>query len=100
MNCRTICRHRHSGSMAYQPIENYGIIGNLRTGALVAVNGSIDWFPFPRFDSPSIFGAILDEKKGGYFRIFPATGEVGHRQVYWPDTNILVTRFFTNEGVG
>jgi GH15 family glucan-1,4-alpha-glucosidase len=51
--------------MSYQPIENYGIIGNMRTVALVGMNGSIDWYCYPQFDSPSIFGAILDDKKGG-----------------------------------
>ena len=49
--------------MSYQPIENYGIIGNMRTVALVGMNGSIDWYCYPHFDSPSIFGAILDDKR-------------------------------------
>ena len=57
--------------MPYQPIENHGIIGNMRTAALVGLNGSIDWLCFPRFDSPSVFAAILDDKKGGYFKIAP-----------------------------
>ena len=57
--------------MAYQPIENYGIIGNMRTTALVGRNGSIDWFCFPHFDSPSVFAAILDDRKGGRFHIEP-----------------------------
>ena len=86
--------------MSYQHIEDYGIIGNLRTAALVGKNGSIDWYCFPRFDSPSIFAAILDDKKGGYFRISPAAGEYTHKQIYWPDTNILVTRFLSSDGVG
>lgn len=85
--------------MTYQPIENYGVIGNLRTVALVAKNGSIDWFCFPRFDSPSVFGAILDAARGGSFRIQPLA-EATEKQVYWPDTNILVTRFLSNDGVG
>jgi GH15 family glucan-1,4-alpha-glucosidase len=55
--------------MSYQPIENYGIIGNMRTVALVDMNGSIDWYCYPQFDSPSLFGAILDDKKGGRFQI-------------------------------
>ena len=55
--------------MSYQPIENYGIIGNMRTVALVGMNGSIDWYCYPHFDSPSVFGAILDDKKGGRFQI-------------------------------
>jgi len=86
--------------MAYQPIENHGIIGDLHTVALVAVNGSIDWLCFPHFDSPSVFGAILDDAKGGCFSLAPAADGVTHKQFYWPDTNILVTRFLSADGVG
>ena len=56
----------------YQPIENYGVIGNMRTAALVGMDGSIDWLCLPHFDSPSVFAAILDDQKGGRFRIAPA----------------------------
>ena len=87
--------------MSYQPIENYGIIGNMRTVALVGMNGSIDWFCWPHFDSPSIFGAILDDRRGGRYSIAPVEAEgVNHKQLYWPDTNVLVTRFLSAEGVG
>ena len=86
--------------MGYQPIENYGIIGDLHTVALVGLNGSIDWLCYPHFDSPSIFAAILDDKRGGRFAISPASGDVTHRQFYWPDTNVLITRFLSPEGVG
>jgi GH15 family glucan-1,4-alpha-glucosidase len=86
--------------MPYQPIEDYGVVGNLRTTALAGKNGSIDWFCFPHFDSPSVFGAILDERKGGYFRIAPTIDEIARKQVYWPDTNVLVTRFLSAGGVG
>ncbi|HZS50617.1 MAG TPA: trehalase-like domain-containing protein, partial [Bryobacterales bacterium] len=86
--------------MPYQPIEDYGLIGNLRTAALVGKNGSIDWFCFPHFDSPSVFGAILDEHKGGYFRISPTSAEITRKQLYWADTNVLVTRFLSADGVG
>lgn len=87
--------------MAYQPIEDYGIIGNMRTVALVGMNGSIDWFCFPHFDSPSVFGALLDDAKGGRFRITPQPGiEVTRKQFYWSETNILVTRFLSADGVG
>jgi GH15 family glucan-1,4-alpha-glucosidase len=85
---------------AYQPIENYGIIGNMRTAALVGMNGSIDWFCFPHFDSPSVFAAILDDRKGGRFEISPTQQEIGSKQFYLPDTNVLVTRFLSASGVG
>src|ERR1041385_5612744 len=87
-------------AMPYQPIEDYGIIGNLRTAALVGKNGSIDWLCYPQFDSPSVFGAILDDKKGGHFRISPVTTDITLKQLYWPDTNVLVTRFLSADGVG
>src|ERR1700733_10599586 len=86
--------------MPYQAVEDYGVVGNLRTTALVGKNGSIDWFCFPHFDSPSIFGAILDAGKGGYFQIAPTIDEIARKQVYWPDTNVLVTRFLSTDGVG
>src|SRR6185437_6229067 len=85
----------------YQPIENYGLIGNMRTAALVGVNGSIDWYCTPCFDSPSVFGALLDDRRGGRFRIAPEGDELKlrHKQLYWQDTNVLVTRFFGESGV-
>ena len=86
--------------MAYQPIENYGIIGDMHTVALVGMNGSIDWMCFPRFDSPSVFGAILDERKGGSFQITPVRADVTQKQLYWPETNVLITRFLSPDGVG
>jgi GH15 family glucan-1,4-alpha-glucosidase len=85
-------------SSAYQPIENYGIIGNMRSAALVGTNGSIDWFCFPHFDSPSIFANILDARKGGFFSICPS-GSYKTKQFYWPDTNVLISRFLTKEGI-
>lgn len=86
--------------MAYQPIQNYGIIGNTYTTAMVGLNGSIDWFCFPNHDSPSVFAALLDDRKGGHFQISPLTDEVTHKQFYWPETNVLITRFLTPDGVG
>lgn len=85
--------------MAYQPIQNYGIIGNMRTAALVSIKGSIDWFCVPHFDSPSVFAAILDDEKGGRFEIAPTRKEVSTKQLYWPETNILITRFYSESGV-
>ena len=83
----------------YEPIEDYGVIGNMSTVALVSRTGSIDWFCYPYFDSPSVFGAILDAKKGGHFSIVPQVRNLTHKQIYWPDTNILITRFLATEGV-
>ncbi|MFQ5778150.1 MAG: glycoside hydrolase family 15 protein [Terriglobia bacterium] len=85
--------------MAYQPIEDYGIIGDLHTVALVGMNGSIDWLCFPNFDSPSVFGALLDDQKGGRFQIAPRNSGVTRKQFYWPETNVLITRFLSSEGV-
>ena len=84
----------------YQPIEDYGVIGNLRTAALVGMDGSIDWLCLPHFDSPSVFAAILDCRKGGRCRIAPAGNDFRRKQFYWPDTAILVTRFLHDDGVG
>jgi GH15 family glucan-1,4-alpha-glucosidase len=84
---------------AYQPIENYGVIGDMRTAALVGTDGSIDWLCFPYFDSPSVFAAILDADKGGRFRIAPTVENYRTKQLYWPDSNVLVTRFLAESGV-
>jgi GH15 family glucan-1,4-alpha-glucosidase len=86
--------------MRYQPIENYGIVGNMHSAALVSLDGSLDWLCLPRSDSPSVFGAILDAEKGGRFRIAPAAaGALRHKQFYWPDTNVLITRFLHPDGI-
>ena len=85
--------------MSYQPIEDYGIVGNMHTVALVGINGSVDWLCLPHFDSPSVFAGILDDQKGGRFKICPTKQDVTRRQFYWPDTNVLVTRFLSSEGV-
>ena len=86
--------------MAYHPIEDYGIIGDLRTIALVGMDGSIDFMCFPLFDSPTVFAALLDDRRGGRFRIGPALEEGRRRQLYLPDTNVLLTRFLSQDGVG
>ena len=85
--------------MPYQPIENYGIVGNMRTAGLVGLDGSLDWLCLPRFDSASVFGAILDDHKGGRFRIAPAANEIRRKQYYWPETNVLITRFLHPDGI-
>ncbi|MGH9343129.1 MAG: glycoside hydrolase family 15 protein [Terriglobia bacterium] len=84
----------------YQPIEDYGIIGNMHTAALVSKEGSIDWMCWPRFDSPSVFAAILDDKRGGRFQIAPAADGFKTQQFYWPDTNVLITRFLGDDAAG
>ena len=85
--------------MSYQPIENYGVIGDLHTVALVGMDGSIDFMCFPHFDSPSIFAAMLDDAKGGRFKIAPQFDDARHKQLYLPDTNMLLTRFLSDDGV-
>ncbi len=85
--------------MSFQPIENYGVIGNMRSIALVGMHGSIDFLCYPDFDSPTVFAALLDDKGGGRFEIEPQLANVRRRQLYLPDTNILLTRFLAEEGV-
>jgi len=84
--------------MGYKPISDYGIIGNMLSAALIGVDGSIDWCCLPRFDSPSIFAAILDDDKGGRFHIRPETPFQSH-QGYLPNTNVLETTFQTETGI-
>ncbi|MGN6615936.1 MAG: glycoside hydrolase family 15 protein [Ilyomonas sp.] len=84
---------------AYLPIEDYGIIGNLQTAALVSKFASIDYMCFPRFDSPTVFCKMLDTQKGGSFSIIPSMKNVVAKQLYLLDTNVLVTRFFSDEGI-
>jgi GH15 family glucan-1,4-alpha-glucosidase len=86
--------------MPYAPIEEHALIGNMHTAALVGTNGSLDWLCYPRFDSPSVFAAILDDDKGGYFQIHSPEDGVHQRQFYWSGTNVLVTRFYAEQGVG
>src|SRR6266567_3735885 len=84
----------------YLPIAEHGIIGDLHTVALVGTNGAIDWYCCPSFDAPSVFAAILDRTRGGYYSIAPAVAGWKAKQLYLPDTNVLITRFLTEEGVG
>ncbi|HYK49953.1 MAG TPA: glycoside hydrolase family 15 protein, partial [Terriglobales bacterium] len=85
--------------MSFEPIENYGVIGNMRSIALVGVNGSIDFLCYPHFDSPTVFAALLDDERGGCFQIQPQLKLRHVRQMYLPDTNILLTRFLAEEGL-
>jgi GH15 family glucan-1,4-alpha-glucosidase len=84
----------------YLPIAEHGIIGDLHTVALVGTNGTIDWYCCPSFDAPSVFGAILDCERGGHFTIAPSMEGWQAKQLYLPDTNVLITRFLTEDGVG
>lgn len=84
----------------YKPIEDYGVIGDLNTVALVGLNGSIDFMCFPDFDSPTIFSSLLDKDKGGEYSICPQSADFKTKQLYLPDTNILVTRFLSDQGIG
>ncbi len=85
----------------YLPIENYGVIGDLRTVALVGMNGSIDFMCFPNFDSPSVFAGLLDYQKGGFFQIAPKEEKnIKSKQLYLPETNILLTHFLLEDGIG
>src|SRR5271154_2108040 len=84
----------------YLPIEEHGIVGDLRTVALIGTDGTVDWFCPARFDAPSLFGALLDKEKGGYFSLAARTSYAKPKQRYLPDTNILLTRFQGREAVG
>ncbi|MGW0867981.1 glycoside hydrolase family 15 protein [Streptomyces koelreuteriae] len=83
----------------YLPIAEHGLIGDLRSVALVGTDGTIDWYCCPAFDAPSVFASILDAERGGCFEL-AATVPARTKQFYFPDTNVLMTRFFTEDGVG
>ncbi|MER6615663.1 glycoside hydrolase family 15 protein [Streptomyces xantholiticus] len=83
----------------YLPISEHGLIGDLRSVALVGTNGTIDWYCCPAFDCPSVFASILDADRGGSFEL-AASVPARTKQFYFPDTNVLITRFFTEDGVG
>ncbi|HKF78907.1 MAG TPA: glycoside hydrolase family 15 protein [Candidatus Dormibacteraeota bacterium] len=84
----------------YPLIADHGLIGDLQTAALVANDGTVDWFCCPRFDSPSVFASLLDHERGGHFQIAPERADCTRRQLYFPDSAVLITRFMTEEGVG
>lgn len=83
----------------YTPIADHGLIGDLRSAALVGTDGTIDWYCCPSFDSPSVFAALLDAERGGSFQLAAAV-PAHTKQFYFPDTNVLITRFFTEDGIG
>ena len=92
-------RPRSQGESPYLPIAEHGLIGDLHTAALVGSEGTIDWYCCPRFDSPSVFASILDAEKGGFWAVHPDHDDWLSRQLYLPDTNVLLTRFSSPEGV-
>jgi GH15 family glucan-1,4-alpha-glucosidase len=89
--------NRLDAASGYKPISDYGVIGDMHTAALVGLDGSIDWYCAPRFDSPSVFAALLDSQKGGRFQVAP-TGKFTTKQSYAGDTNVLATTFDSQEG--
>ncbi|MFF3327530.1 glycoside hydrolase family 15 protein [Streptomyces sp. NPDC002889] len=88
-----------AGTPRYLPVSEHGLIGDLRSAALVGTNGTIDWYCCARFDAPSVFASILDAEKGGSFELAPDV-PTDTKQFYFPDTNVLITRFFADDGVG
>jgi pentatricopeptide repeat protein len=84
----------------YPNISDHGLIGDLQTAALVTTDGTVDFFCCPRFDSPSVFASLLDADKGGYFKISPIADSYVSKQLYFPNTAMLITRFMTPDGVG
>src|ERR1041384_1071958 len=83
----------------YAPIAEHGLIGNLQTAALVDTGGTVDWYCPGRFDAPSVFASLLDPERGGFFRIAPTGHGWTTRQLYLPDSAVLVARFLGDDGV-
>jgi GH15 family glucan-1,4-alpha-glucosidase len=94
-----VTRVRAPGMVDYLPIAEHGLIGDQRSAALVGTDGTIDWYCPDRFDAPAVFAAILDRGRGGYYRIASTDRNASTKQLYLPDTNVLVTRFLSQEGV-
>ncbi|MFE6686980.1 glycoside hydrolase family 15 protein [Streptomyces sp. NPDC057743] len=94
----TSLRPSRADAPRYVPIAEHGLIGDMRTAALVGTNGTIDWYCCTRFDAPSVFAALLDADRGGAFALAPDV-PARTKQFYFPDTNILITRFFADNGV-
>src|SRR5207253_6893215 len=88
---------KEGSAFDYKPISDYGVIRDMHTAALVGLDGSIDWYCAPRFDSPSLFAALLDLRKGGRFQLSP-TEKYRTKQTYGGDTNVLATMFDSQEG--
>ncbi|SAL09558.1 glycoside hydrolase 15-like protein [Caballeronia arvi] len=91
----------HPGQIPHAalPVDGRGMIGNMKTAALVSLCGAIDFMCFPRIDSPTLFAALLDPERGGAFSITPREPHANVKQMYLPETNVLLTRFMTGDGV-
>jgi GH15 family glucan-1,4-alpha-glucosidase len=85
--------------MSAVSIGDHGIIGNMRSAALINITGEIDFFCFPEFDSPSVFASLLDEGNGGSFVLRPSSDTFDLKQCYVPETNVLMTRFISDHGI-
>src|ERR1700730_360864 len=85
---------------SYLPIAEHGVIGDQRSVALVGTDGTIDWYCPDPLDAPSVFASILDRRRGGFYRIASAQPDATTRQLYFPDTNVLITRSLCSQGVG
>lgn len=81
------------------PVDARGVVGNMKTTALISLHGAVDFMCYPRIDSPTIFAALLDSERGGFFEIRPVCDEFNVKQMYIPETNVLLTRFMTPDGV-
>ncbi|MGA7923251.1 MAG: trehalase-like domain-containing protein, partial [Thermoplasmata archaeon] len=90
-NARLVRRSRWTAKV--HPIGSYGVVGNNRTAILIGPDGSVDWAPFPRFDSSPLFAALLDARRGGFFALRPRGRITGHESRYLPRTNVLEQRF-------
>src|SRR6202008_1235751 len=89
-----------AGRSGYLPVSEHGLIGDMHSVALVGTNGTIDWYCCPAFDAPSVFGSILEAKDGGFYALRPEGDDWTAKQLSFPDTNVLSTRFLTPAGVG
>src|SRR6185503_11538382 len=87
------------GPAGYLPISEHGLIGDMQSAALVGTDGTIDWYCPGRFDAPSIFASILDQRRGGHWSLQPRGDDWTSKQLYFPDTNVLITRFLSPAGV-
>src|SRR4051794_23669717 len=92
-------RRRRPSVSRHLPVAEHGLIGDMRSVALVGTNGTIDWYCCPTFDAPSVFASILDADRGGCFEL-AAAAPARTKQFYFPDTNVLITRFLTEDAIG